>query len=107
MTALNGIYFTLLVSAQAKRNSALNLNFLCELPGYILDKENDMTTCSKDELEKYSYTRLSCVSAIFTFALLPLVTLLTMMKWQHIMLLTKVLFRKKEVERKKSQVCES
>ena len=99
MAALNGIFFTLLVSAQAKRKSALNLNFLCELPGYILDKENDMTTCNKDELEKYSYTDLSYVSTIFTFALLPLVIILTMMKWQRFMQLMKVLFRKKEVQR--------
>ena len=98
---LNGIYYTLLVSAQAKFNSALNLNFLCELPGYILDKENDMTRCSKDELEKYSFAGLSYVSTIFTFALLPLVIILTMMKWQRFMQLMKVLFGKKEVERKK------
>ena len=108
VAALNGIFFTLLVSAQAKRKSALNLNFLCELPGYILDKENDMTTCNKDELEKYSYTDLSYVSTIFTFALLPLVIILTMMKWQRFMQLMKVLFRKKEVQREtKSQVCQS
>ena len=103
VAALNGIYFTLSVSAQAKRNSALNLNFLCELPGYIIDKGNDMTTCSKDELEKYSYTGLSSVSTIFTFALLPLVFLLTMMKWYRFMQLMKLLFRKKESEQKNIQ----
>ena len=101
VAALNGIYNTLLVSAQAKRKSALNLNFLCELPGYILDKENDMTACSKDELEKYSYTGLSYVSTVFTFALLPLVILVTMMKWYRFMQLMKLLFRKKELERNK------
>ena len=107
MAALNGILCTLLVSAQAKRKSALNLNFLCELPGF-LDKENDMTACSKDELEKYSYTGLSYVSTIFTFALLPLVILLTVMKWHRFIQLMKVVFRKKEVEREtKSQVCQS
>ena len=102
VAALNGIYYTLSINAQTKLSTALNLNFLCELPGYIMDQENDMTTCSKDELEKYSYTDLSYVSTIFTFALLPLVILLYMITWQHCMKWMKVLFPKNEIQQKNS-----
>ena len=108
VAALNGILFTLSISAQTKLSRALYDNFLCELPGYILNQENNKTTCNKDELEKYSYSNLSYVSTIFTFALLPLVILLTIMKWHRFIQLMKVVFRKKEVEREtKSQVCQS
>ena len=91
VAAFNGILFTLSINTQKKLSRALNNNFLCELPGYILNQENNKTTCSKDELEKYSYTDLSYVSTIFTFALLPLVILLYMITWQHCMKWMKVL----------------
>ena len=100
VAALNGILFTLSINAQTKLSRALNDNFLCELPGYILDQETNKTTCSKDELEKYSYIDLSYVSTIFTFALLPLVILLYMITWQHCMKWMKVLFPKKEIQQK-------
>ena len=91
VAALNGILFTLSISAQTKLSRALYDNFLCELPGYILNQENNKTTCNKDELEKYSYSNLSYVSTIFTFALLPLVILLYMITWQRCMKWMKVL----------------
>ena len=63
-----------------------------------MDKENDMTTCSKDELEKHSYTGLSNMTTIFTYALLPLVFLLTNIPWQSFVQRMKVLFQKKKAE---------
>ena len=98
VAALNGIFYTLSVTAQTKLSRALNDNFLCELPGYILDQENNKTTCSKDELEKYSYIGLSYMTTIFTYALLPLVLLLTNIPWQNFVQWMKVLFRKKKAE---------
>ena len=97
VAALNGIFYTLSVTAQTKLSRALNENFLCELPGYFVDKEN-ITTCSKDELEKYSYIGLSYMTTIFTYALLPLVFLLTNIPWLNFVQRMKVLFRKKKAE---------
>ena len=98
VAALNGIFYTLSVTAQTKLSRALNDNFLCELPGYILDQENNKTTCSKDELEKYSYIGLSYMTTIFTYALLPLVFLLTNIPWLNFVQRMKVLYRKKKAE---------
>ena len=42
-----------------------------------------MTTCSKDDLEKYSYTSLSIAFIVFTYGLLPLVSLLVIIEWRY------------------------
>ena len=78
-------FHSLFQSAHKQSLVELCMIVSCELPGYILNQENNKTTCNKDELEKYSYSNLSYVSTIFTFALLPLVILLYMITWQHCM----------------------
>ena len=82
--AFSGIYYILQLSLLKKRQATLNRYLLCELPGYIMDNENDMTVCSKDELEKYSYTGLYIAYIIFTYSLLPLVFLLTIIEWRSL-----------------------
>ena len=83
VTTLSGIYYTLLISGGNDLEAGLKYYLLCELPGYIMDNENDMTTCSKDDLEKYSYTSLSIAFIVFTYGLLPLVSLLVIIEWRH------------------------
>ena len=46
-----------------------------------MENENDMTTCSKDEIVKYSYTGLSIASVVI-YPLLPLVFLLAIIEWR-------------------------
>ena len=83
VTTLSGIYYTLLLSGGKHLEAGLKHYILCELAGYIMDNENDMTTCSKDDLEKYSYTSLSIAFIVFTYGLLPLVSLLVIIEWRH------------------------
>ena len=83
VSILSGIYYTLLLSQKHELQAALNSYFLCELPGYINENENDMITCSKDEIEKYSYAGLSIAFIVFTYAFLPLVFLLAIIEWRR------------------------
>ena len=82
VSTISGIYYTFLLSRHDELETALQSYFLCELPGYIMHNENDMITCSKDEMVKYSYTGLSIVYTVFTYALLPLVFLLAIIEWR-------------------------
>ena len=47
-----------------------------------MENENDIITCSKDEIVKYSYTGLSIAITVFAHALLPLVFLLVIIEWR-------------------------
>ena len=78
---ISGSYYTFLFSGRNELDAALQSYFLCELPGYIMENENDMTTCSKDEIVKYSYTGLSIASVVI-YPLLPLVFLLAIIEWR-------------------------
>ena len=60
-----------------------------------MDNENDMTTCSKDEMEKYSYTGLSIAFTIFAYTLMPLMLLLTITEWKGFIQKMKVLLHMK------------
>ena len=82
VSTITGIYYTFLLSRNNELQAALTSYFLCELPGYIMENENDMITCSKDEMVKYSYTGLSIAYTVFTYALLPLVFLLAIIEWR-------------------------
>ena len=82
VSTISGVYITLLLSQNNELEAALKSYLLCELPGYIMHNENDMITCSKDEIVKYSYTGLSIAYAVFIFALLPLVFLLAIIEWR-------------------------
>ena len=93
-----GIYGTLLLAGSNELQAALNSYFLCELPGYIMDNENDMTTCSKDEIEKYSYTGLSIAHIIFFNVSSPLMFLLTIIEWKGFIKKMNVLLHMKNDE---------
>ena len=93
-----GIYTTLLLAGSNELQAALNRYLLCELPGYIRNNENDMTTCSKDEIEKYSYTGLSIAYVIFFYVLCPLTFLLTIIEWKGFIKKMKVLLHMKNDE---------
>ena len=101
---ISGIYYTLQLSLLNERQATLNRYLLCELPGYIMDNENDMTTCSKDELEKYSYTGLYITYIMLTYALLPLVFLLTIIGWRSLVQKMKPLLGMKNASVSKSTV---
>ena len=66
VSTISGVYFTFLLSGHNELEAALQSYFLCELPGYIMENENDMI----------SYTVLSNAYIVFVYALLPLVFLL-------------------------------
>ena len=83
VSTLSGVYYTLLLSQKNELQAALNSYLLCELPGYIMNNENDMITCSKDEIEEYSYTGLSIAFIVFTYVFLPLVFLLAIIEWRR------------------------
>ena len=83
VSTIAGIYFTFLLSRNNELQAVLTNYFLCELPGYIMENENDMITCSKDEIVKYSYTGLSIAYTVFGFTLLPLVFLLAIIEWRR------------------------
>ena len=88
----------MLVSGGNELEAALNSYLLCELPGYIMNNESDMTTCSKDEMEKYSYTGLSIAHIIFNYTLTPLIFLLTIIEWKWFILKMKILLHMKNDE---------
>ena len=84
ISTVSGIYYTVLLSTGNEFVAAFYRYLLCELPGYIMNNENDMTTCSKDGIEKYSYTGLSITHIIFTYTLMPLMFLLTIIEWKSL-----------------------
>ena len=92
---VSGAYNTLLLSGGNELEAALNSYLFCELPGYIMNNENDMATCSKDEIEKYSYTGLSIARIIFNYTLTPLIFLLTIIEWKWFILKMKILLHMK------------
>ena len=98
ISTVSGVYNTLLLSDSNELQAALNRYLLCELPGYIMENENDMTTCSKDEIEKYSYTSLSIAFIIFAYTLMPLMLLLTITEWKRFIQKMKVLLHMKNDE---------
>ena len=63
-----------------------------------MNNENDMTTCSKDEIEKYSYTGLSIAHTVFSYTLMPLMFLLTIIEWKRFIQKMKVLLHMKNNE---------
>ena len=69
-----------------------------------MNNENDMTTCSKDEIEKYSYTGLSITHIIFTFTLMPLMFLLTIIEWKSLIQMMTGLLRSENSETATSQL---
>ena len=98
ISTVSGAYNTLLLSGSNELQAALNRYLLCELPGYIMNNENDMTTCSKDGMEKYSYTGLSIAFIIFAYTLMPLMLLLTITEWKSFIQKMKVLLHMKNEE---------
>ena len=104
---VSGAYNTLLVSGGNELEAALNSYLLCELPGYIMNSESDLTTCSKDEIEKYSYTGLSIAQIIFNYTLTPLIFLLTIIEWKWFILKMKILLHMKNDELSGSNFTES
>ena len=98
ITIVSGAYNTLLLSGSNELEAALNRYLLCELPGYIMNNENDMTTCSKDGMEKYSYTGLSIAFRIIAYTLMPLMLLLTITEWKSFIQKMKVLLHMKNDE---------
>ena len=82
VSTISGVYFIFLLSGHNELQAALQSYFLCELPGYIMENENDMITCSKNELMKYSYTGLFKAYIVFVHALFPLVLLLVIIEWR-------------------------
>ena len=101
---VSGAYNTVLVSGGKELEAALNSYLLCELPGYIMNNENDMTTCSKDEMKKYSYTGLSIAFRIFSYTLMPLTLLLTITEWKRFIQKMKVLLHMKNDEQSASNL---
>ena len=93
-----GIYSTLLLSGGNEYGAAIYRYLLCETPGYIMDNENDMTTCSKDEMKKYSYTRLSIAYIILYYTLMPLMFLLVIIEWKSFIQKMKGLLHMKNEE---------
>ena len=81
VSTILGSYYTFLSSRNNELQVALTSYFLCELPGYVMENENDIITCSKDEIVKYSYTGLS-IASVFIYALSPLVFLLVIIEWR-------------------------
>ena len=100
ISTVSGAYNTLLLSGSNELQAALNRYLLCELyiPGYIMNNENDMTTCSKDEMEKYSYTGLSIAYINFAYTLMPLMLLLTITEWKTFIQKMKLLLHMKNDE---------
>ena len=78
-----GVYSTLKLSSGNEREAAIYHYLLCELPGYIINNENGMTTCSKDEIEKYSYTGVFITYIILSYTFLPLMFPLTIFEWKR------------------------
>ena len=97
VSTLSGIYYTTFLSGN-ELEAPLNSYLLCELPGYIMNNENDMITCSKNEIEKFSYTGLSISHAIFSYILMPLMLLLTIIEWKWFIQKMKVLLHMKNKE---------
>ena len=96
VVTINGVYYTISLHTQSKFQAVHKNYMLCELSGYSMNSGNDITTCSKDELETYSYVGLSITSSVFSFIFLPLLLLLVMIEWQHFIQWMKVLFRMKK-----------
>ena len=61
-----------------------------------MNSGNNITTCSKDELEIYNYIGLSITTSIFTFIFLPLLLLLVMIEWRRFIQWMKVSFEMKK-----------
>ena len=98
LCSVSAIYTTLVLAGSNELQAALNRYILCELPGYIMNNENDTTTCSKDEIVKYSYTGLSIAYTIFFYVLCPLTFLLTIIEWKGFIKKMKVLLHMKNNE---------
>ena len=96
VATINGVYYTISLHTQSKLQAVLKNYILCELSGYSMNSGNDVTTCSKDELETYNYVGLSITSGVFTFIFLPLLLLLVMIEWRRFIQWMKVSFRMKE-----------
>ena len=96
VATINGVYYTIRLHTQSKLQAVLKNYMLCELSGYSMNSWNDITTCSKDELETYNYVGLSITSSVFTFIFLPLLLLLVMIEWRRFIQWMKVSFRMKE-----------
>ena len=96
VATINGVNNTIRLRTQSKLQTVVKNYILCELSGYSINSGNDDTTCSKDELETYSYVGLSVTSSIFTFIFLPFLLLLVMIEWQRFIQWMKVSFQMKK-----------
>ena len=96
VATINVVRTTIIIHTQTKLQAVLKNYMLCELSGYSINSGNDITTCSKDELETYNYVGLSITSSIFIFIFLPLLLLLVMIEWQRFIRWMKVSFEMKK-----------
>ena len=96
VTTINGVNNTIRLRTQSKLQAVLKNYMLCELLGYSTNRGNNITTCSKDELETYNYVGLSITSSIFIFIFLPLLLLLVMIEWGRFIRWMKVSFEMKK-----------
>ena len=96
VATINGVHSIITIHTQTKLQAVLKNYMLCELSGYSMNSENDITTCSKDELETYSYVGLSVTSRIFISVFLPLLLLLVMIEWRRFIQWMKVSFEMKK-----------
>ena len=96
VATINGVHSIITIHTQTKLQAVLKNYMLCELSGYSMNSGNNITTCSKDELEIYNYIGLSITTSIFTFIFLPLLLLLVMIEWRRFIQWMKVSFRMKK-----------
>ena len=82
VATINGVYSTIRLHTRFKLQAALKNYMLCELSGYSINSGNDDTTCSKDELETYSYAGFYVTARIFTSVFVPFLFLLVMIEWR-------------------------
>ena len=91
ISTVSGIYYAVLISGTNEWIAALYRHLLCETPGYIMDNDDDMTTCSKDGIEKYSYRGLAITHVFLFYTLMPLMFLLAIIEWKSFIQKMKVL----------------
>ena len=96
VATINGVYYTIIIHTQFKLQTVLKNYMLCELSGYSINSGNDDTTCSKDELETYSYAGFYVTARIFTSVFVPFLFLLVMIEWQRFIQWMKMSFRMKK-----------
>ena len=96
VATINGVYYTIIIHTQFKLQTVLKNYMLCELSGYSINSGNEDTTCSKDELETYSYAGFYVTARIFTSVFVPLLFILVMIEWRRFIQWMKMSFPMKK-----------